>query len=46
MQMSASYYGAAELDRATHVHRLVKGDDIEVGSDVFLELLRSGRVGE
>jgi beta-galactosidase len=31
MQMSASYYGAAELDRATHVHRLVKGDDIEVG---------------
>jgi beta-galactosidase len=39
MQMSASYYGAAELDRATHVHRLVKGDDIEVGSDVFLEQL-------
>lgn len=33
MQMSASYYGAAELDRATHVHRLVKGDDIEVHLD-------------
>jgi beta-galactosidase len=30
MQMSASYYGTAELDRATHVHKLVKGDDIEV----------------
>jgi beta-galactosidase len=35
MQMSVSYYGAAELDRVTHVHRLMKGDDIEVGSDVF-----------
>lgn len=32
MQVSASYYGAAELDRATHNHKLVKGDDIEVGS--------------
>jgi len=30
MQMSASYYGTAELDQATHVHKLVKGDDIEV----------------
>jgi beta-galactosidase len=30
MQMSASYYGSKELDRATHVHKLVKGDDIEV----------------
>nr|CAB3479457.1 unnamed protein product [Digitaria exilis] len=33
MQMSASYYGTAELDRATHVHKLVKGDDIEVHLD-------------
>lgn len=30
MHVSASYYGAAELDRATHQHKLVKGDDIEV----------------
>ena len=30
MQMSTSYYGTTELDRATHVHKLVKGDDIEV----------------
>ena len=30
MQMSASYYGTAELDRATHNHELVKGDNIEV----------------
>jgi hypothetical protein len=40
------HVGAMELDRATHIHRLVKGDGIEVGSNVFLELLRSGRVGE
>ncbi|KAK3163026.1 hypothetical protein QOZ80_1BG0096690 [Eleusine coracana subsp. coracana] len=33
MQMSASYYGTEELDRATHVHKLVKGDDIEVHLD-------------
>ncbi|CAO2195905.1 unnamed protein product [Urochloa humidicola] len=33
MQMSASYYGTAELDRATHGHKLVKGDDIEVHLD-------------
>ncbi|KAF7040301.1 hypothetical protein CFC21_050210 [Triticum aestivum] len=33
MQVSASYYGAAELDRATHQHKLVKGDDIEVHLD-------------
>ncbi|KAB8085246.1 hypothetical protein EE612_008019 [Oryza sativa] len=33
MQVSASYYGAAELDRATHNHKLVKGDDIEVHLD-------------
>jgi len=33
MQMSASYYGTAELDQATHVHKLVKGDDIEVHLD-------------
>lgn len=32
MQMSASYYGTAELDRATHNHELVKGDNIEVFS--------------
>lgn len=30
MQMSASYYGTAELDRATHAHKLAKGDDVEV----------------
>lgn len=30
MQMSASYYGTTELDRATLNHKLVKGDDIEV----------------
>jgi beta-galactosidase len=30
MQVSASYYGATELNRATHNHKLVKGDDIEV----------------
>ncbi|XP_020264636.1 uncharacterized protein LOC109840411 isoform X1 [Asparagus officinalis] len=33
MQMSASYYGTAELDRATHNHELCKGDDIEVHLD-------------
>ncbi|XP_072993143.1 uncharacterized protein [Typha latifolia] len=33
MQMSASYYGTAELDRATHVQDLVKGDAIEVHLD-------------
>jgi len=33
MQMSTSYYGTTELDRATHVHKLVKGDDIEVHLD-------------
>jgi beta-galactosidase len=32
MQVSASYYGATELNRATHNHKLVKGDDIEVCS--------------
>ena len=30
MQMSASYYGTKELDRATHNEELVKRDDIEV----------------
>ncbi|KAG5565113.1 hypothetical protein RHGRI_001118 [Rhododendron griersonianum] len=30
MQMNASYYSTAELDRATHNEQLVKGDDIEV----------------
>lgn len=33
MQMSASYYGTAELNRATHNHELVKGDNIEVHLD-------------
>ncbi|XP_062208106.1 uncharacterized protein LOC133909612 isoform X2 [Phragmites australis] len=33
MQMSASYYGTAELDRGTHNHKLVKGDGIEVHLD-------------
>lgn len=30
MQMSASYYTTAELDRATRNEELIKGDDIEV----------------
>lgn len=30
MQMSASYYGLEELDRATHNHELIEGNDIEV----------------
>lgn len=30
MQMNASYYSMAELDRATHDEELVKGDSIEV----------------
>lgn len=33
MQMSASYYHTAELDRATHNEDLVKGDSIEVHLD-------------
>lgn len=33
MQMSASYYTTAELDRATHNKDLIKGDDIEVHLD-------------
>ncbi|TQD77556.1 hypothetical protein C1H46_036910 [Malus baccata] len=33
MQINASYYSTAELDRATHNHILVKGDDIEVHLD-------------
>lgn len=30
MQMTASYYGTAELERATHNEELVKGENIEV----------------
>ncbi|KAM7263170.1 hypothetical protein ACFE04_000853 [Oxalis oulophora] len=33
MQMSASYYSTAELDRATHNQDLVKGEGIEVHLD-------------
>lgn len=33
MQMSASYYGTAELERATHNEKLVEGDHIEVHLD-------------
>ncbi|KAJ3688746.1 hypothetical protein LUZ61_017910 [Rhynchospora tenuis] len=33
MQISASYYGLEELDRSTHNHELVEGDDIEVHLD-------------
>ncbi|CAI0461856.1 unnamed protein product, partial [Linum tenue] len=33
MQLSASYYSTAELDRATHNERLVEGNDIEVHLD-------------
>ncbi|XP_073014816.1 LOW QUALITY PROTEIN: uncharacterized protein [Primulina eburnea] len=33
MQMSASYYGTAELERATHNEELVKGENIEVHLD-------------
>lgn len=32
MQLNASYYTTAELERATHVEDLIKGDDIEVTS--------------
>ncbi|XP_043690942.1 beta-galactosidase [Telopea speciosissima] len=33
MQLNASYYSTAELDRATHKEKLVKGNDIEVHLD-------------
>ncbi|GLT94633.1 hypothetical protein SLE2022_123620 [Rubroshorea leprosula] len=33
MQMSASYYKTAELERATHIEELIKGDDIAVHLD-------------
>ncbi|XXG81488.1 hypothetical protein AAC387_Pa09g2110 [Persea americana] len=33
MQLNASFYSTAELDRATHHEELVKGDDIEVHLD-------------
>ncbi|KAH6803430.1 glycoside hydrolase family 2 protein [Perilla frutescens var. frutescens] len=33
MQMNASYYGTAELERATRLEELVKGEDIEVHLD-------------
>ncbi|XP_047947875.1 beta-galactosidase [Salvia hispanica] len=33
MQLNASYYGTAELERATHNEKLVKGEDIEVHLD-------------
>lgn len=33
MQMNASYYSTAELERATHKEKLIKGDDIEVHLD-------------
>ncbi|PQQ19668.1 uncharacterized protein Pyn_22599 [Prunus yedoensis var. nudiflora] len=33
MQINASYYTTAELDRATHNEDLIKGDDIEVHLD-------------
>lgn len=33
MQMSASYYSTAELERATHNEELIKGEDIEVHLD-------------
>lgn len=33
MQLSASYYTTAELDRATHNEELIKGDNIEVHLD-------------
>lgn len=42
MQMNASYYSTAELDRATHNEQLVKGDDIEVTIHlVFIRLIYS-----
>lgn len=37
MQMSASYYSTAELDRAIHNEDLVKGDNIEVISTISLK---------
>lgn len=36
MQMNASYYGTAELERATRHEELVKGEDIEVHLNLFL----------
>ncbi|GER28530.1 beta-galactosidase [Striga asiatica] len=33
MQMNASFYGTAELERATHVEELVRGQNIEVHLD-------------
>ncbi|XVF41109.1 hypothetical protein PTKIN_Ptkin01aG0254100 [Pterospermum kingtungense] len=33
IQMNASYYSTAELDRATHSKELIKGDNIEVHLD-------------
>ncbi|KAJ0977510.1 hypothetical protein J5N97_012984 [Dioscorea zingiberensis] len=33
VEMSSSYYGTSELDKATHNKDLVKGDDIEVHLD-------------
>ncbi|CAK9145446.1 unnamed protein product [Ilex paraguariensis] len=33
MQMNASYYSTAELDRATHHEELIKGDNVEVHLD-------------
>lgn len=38
MQMSASYYSTAELDRAVHNDDLVNGDDIEVVISVSSKL--------
>lgn len=41
MQMSASYYSTAELDRAVHNEDLVEGDDIEVVISVIFIYLTS-----
>jgi beta-galactosidase len=41
MQMSASYYSTAELDRATHHEELVQGNDIEVNYTTGISFVES-----
>jgi len=41
MQMSASYYSTAELDRATHNEELAQGNDIEVNFITVISVVES-----
>jgi beta-galactosidase len=41
MQMSASYYSTAELDRATHNEELAQGNDIEVNFTTVISVVES-----